>query len=66
MKTGDLIQLDEVSYPQYINKIGMLVEAIPAKIGTPERGKFGMVMIGEKLHPYVVSFADMKLVNWRR
>ena len=58
MRVGDLVKLEDVGYPQYRGKLGVLVER-------RYTGRW-IVMIGSVLHPYVVDETDMELINENR
>ncbi len=62
MKVGDLVKLNEVSYPQYKGKVGVLVD-----FGTmPSASTPWIVMINGKLHTFFVKEYDMELVDESR
>ncbi len=62
MKVGDLVKLNEVSYPQYKGKVGVLVD-----FGTmPSASTPWIVMISGKLHTFFVKEYDMELADESR
>ena len=62
MKVGDLVKLNETSYPQYKGKVGVLVD-----FGTmPSASTPWIVMINGKPHTFFVKERDMELVDESR
>jgi len=58
MKAGDVVRLCSINYPQYGDQIAMLVET-----HTPQ---MWIVLVNQKLHPYVVHEDDMRGLNESR
>jgi hypothetical protein len=59
MKVGDLIKADGKLYPRLKEKTGILVEKrLPGRTSST-----WIVMIGGRLHPYVISEEDMEEIN---
>ena len=62
MKTGDLVKLCPVNYPQYAGKTGVLVG-----YGThPAPATPWEVMINGKVHSFYIYACDMELANESR
>jgi len=58
MKVGDVVRLCSNNYPQYKDKIAMLMWT-----HTPQAW---VVLVNQKLHPYVVHEDDMRGLNESR
>ena len=52
MQVGDLVQIDGYLYPQYKDKLGVIVESF--------RNGW-IVMIDGRLHPYKIDEEDMEV-----
>jgi hypothetical protein len=59
VKVGDLIKVDCELYPRLKEKSGVLVE----KRYAAGASTTWIVMIGGRLHPYVISEEDMEVIN---
>lgn len=57
MKVGDLVQIDGYLYPQYKDKLGVIVESF--------RNGW-IVMINGRLHPYKIDEDDMEVHDGSR
>ena len=65
MKQGDLVKLNELSFPQYKGMIGVLgVKRLP-RAASPDHMRW-IVFIDNKWHPYIVDEWNMELVNEAR
>jgi hypothetical protein len=62
VKVGDLIKVDCELYPRLKERSGVLVEKRYVAVGWSR----WIVMIGGRLHPYVISEEDMVVINERR
>ena len=58
MKVGDLIKLNDVDYPQYRDKVALIVEV-------RHSDRF-VVSVGDKIHPYFVYKNSIEVLNESR
>jgi len=58
MKVGDLVKLSDVDYPQYRDKVALIVE---------ERSPAAFVVsVGDVIHPYLVYERSIEVVSESR
>ena len=58
MKVGDLVKLNDVDYPQYRDKVALIVE---------ERSPAAFVVsVGDVIHPYLVYKNSIEVLNESR
>ena len=65
MKQGDLVKLNELSFPQYKGMLGVLGVKRLSRAASPDHMRW-IVFIDNKWHPYIVDEWNMELVNEAR
>ena len=55
MKVGDLVKLNDVDYPQYRDKVALIVEERSPTIF--------VVSVGDVIHPYLVHKYSIEVLN---
>jgi len=65
MKQGDLVKLNELSFPQYKGMLGVLGVKRLWGSASPDHMRW-IVFIDNKWHPYIVDEWNMELVNEAR
>jgi|10_taG_2_1085330.scaffolds.fasta_scaffold39763_5 hypothetical protein len=58
MKVGDLVKLNDVDYPQFRDKVALIVE-----VRLSDRF---VVSVGDKIHPYFVHKNSIEVLNESR